>query len=736
MGTTSGPRVLGERATRDEFSVARRFVKQAKAKGYWQSGHHNDNFVLAVTEQVAPLLGCDVGMLVTVRIPREDALPVVIRTWQKESEILAGIRELPHVPTCLLKGQGFAIHSYVEGVPVEALCRGGRRMDLELVEALTALLAQSTLVSPEALPCLPPGWPRNHRDSRAFLKHLVLLADQQIRIPNWARFGGLFTALGVPEDALSRFAENVPEMTPRPYKLLHTDLHRGNVIVSYAGAALDSSALIGVDWELASYGDPLHDLATHLIRTGYPPDQHRDVISMWTQAMQVFCAKAIEGVENDLPRYVAFERAQSVYPDVMRAAQDLLQSPYDQESLDVATTTVRDAVLAAAEPLKLNYVPQYGEIERTLQTWRSERRRSAGGDRRRRPAAAVGWERDRRFPSRPDFPDALVQKVLTKEAKVRAERVFKGSAHRNSMVWVPEYGMPVVVRRRLKPETRAAESHLSENAVLREIEEQGAAVCAPRVLAVGATRPWNPFAIHTYEVPQGEMAPEHPKDGLTPSQTNALIEQLGAVTEMDAKRIDPLSCAEDFSFFDWYKERVLLLVRGVSGKARELAGILGLPDADGLEAFLDGLTVSPRKPALVHGDLSPWNLVLRRDELELTLIDWDMALIGDPLYDLVRHQWLTPTSPGIRETMRKRWKERLDPEFTANMDEDWPVYWKTETIRSAYVDLEHLVARTDRRAASVDRVVDSYGRTLLAATRILGLPPRRPANPYLAHALR
>ncbi len=52
---------------------------------------------------------------------------------------------------------------------------------------------------------------------------------------------------------------------------------------------------------------------------------------------------------------------------------------------------------------------------------------------------------------------------------------------------------------------------------------------------------------------------------------------------------------------------------------------------------------------------------MRRDDaLALAIIDWEMALVGDPLYDLVRHMNLTPTRPEIRDRMFRRW-ERLLP---------------------------------------------------------------------------
>ena len=40
-------------------------------------------------------------------------------------------------------------------------------------------------------------------------------------------------------------------MARRPYSLLHADLHRDNLIMTYGG----EPPLICVDWELATYGE-------------------------------------------------------------------------------------------------------------------------------------------------------------------------------------------------------------------------------------------------------------------------------------------------------------------------------------------------------------------------------------------------------------------------------------------------------------------------------------------------
>ena len=726
MGAPPLPRPLrGERATPDE--IIKEFVGQAEKLGQASSGHHNRNYVLPLTGAMAQLVGLEAGTSVTVRVRRADALPVVIRTWDDESQILDAIRGvLPHAPRCLIKGDHFSIHSYVEGMPLSSVCGNGKPVDTLLVKALAGLLAQMAQVRRVALPPLPAVWPRNDMDSQGFLQTLAHLADRQVRQPNWQAYGGLFAALGIPEDALIRLAERVPAMARRPYSLLHADLHRDNVIVSYDG----DPPLICVDWELATYGDPLHDLATHLVRMQYPSHQWDEVIEAWVERIQEVRPAAVNGLAKDLPRYVAFERAQSVYPDVMRAARSL-EEPFTQKRLDEATAEVRRALQAAAAPLQLRTVPSEGEIERALFRWLASR--SHGGiNGRGLVRKAVNWTPDRRVGVRADFPASAVRKALLLEGAAPAHRVFKGTAHLNSVVSVPGVDFPVIVRRRLQGVCRRELSFLSEHAVLRAIEEAPVEVAAPRVLALGMSYSRDPFAIHTY-VGSRDEPPCHPVYGLLPHEADGLVDQLSALTHVDYKQVDP--AAGEGGFFEWLRSQLVELVRDLPKESQQLARFLGLPDAARLQLILSRHQVSDRKPSLLHGDLNPWNLVRRDDRLALTIIDWEMAVVGDPLYDLVRHMHLTPTRPEIRDRMFRRWERGLPGEYTRNWRQDWRIYRGIETVRSAYVDLDRLVTGASLDAPNVRRAVDSYPMTLAAATAFLGLPVRPTANPYLARAL-
>ncbi|MEU6540621.1 aminoglycoside phosphotransferase family protein [Streptomyces sp. NPDC047000] len=683
-------------------------------------------------EDIARLLDRAPGTAVIVRVPRPDALPVVVRTWRRESDVLRAVRGvLPHAPECLAEGDGFAIHSHVEGVPLSAVCANGTPVDHLIVRALADLLAQMTRVRLRSLPPLPPGWPAAHTDSQAFLRKLAHAADEQIRQPNWAVHGGLFAALGIPDDALSQLAERVPPMSRRPFSLLHADLHRDNLILAYGGGP----PLVCVDWELATFGDPLYDLATHLVRMRYPEGQWPEVTEAWATAMRATRPAAVNGWAKDLRHYIRLERAQAAFADVMRAARTL-EGTFEQAVMDRATEEVGRALTAAAEPLGLRGVPTAKEIEGALLRWQVSRWALSGAGTGTRVSS---WRPDHRLGERPDFPHAAVTEALSQEGGAPASRVFKGTAHLNTVVRVPGHDVPVVVRRGLPDVSRREPRYLSEHRVLRAIELCGAPVGAPKALALGRDRQGEPFTVHTYEGPplgrdDGiDQPPDHPVNGLLPHEADALVDQLCALTAVDHRTVDPT--AGEGGFHPWLTRQLVALVAGLPRESRQLARLLGLPDADRLADILARHTVRERKPALLHGDLNPWNLVRRTDHLALTIIDWEMALVGDPLYDLVRHMHLTPTRPEIRTRMFTRWERGLDLAHTADWRQDWRVYRWLETVRSAYVDLDRLATGTGLDAPNVRRALASYAMTLAAAKAALGLPAHPTPNPYLTRAL-
>ncbi|MFJ9088774.1 phosphotransferase [Streptomyces sp. NPDC102384] len=693
-------------------------VERAEHDGVAVGGQHNINHVVRLTAEEARALDRPQDARVVVRRRRADVPPVVIRTWDDEPEILAALRDRGRpVPECLARFDDVAVHSYMEGTPLWDTHGDDGPPTERLIGALVQALADLARVPERSLPARPAYWPKDG-DGRGFLRTLLNRAEAQIRHVNWPAFGGLFTSLGVPENCLRLYASRAPRMTSRPFQLLHGDLHRGNVIVPPG----DEFRLTLVDWELASYGDPLHDLAVHLVRMGYAAEQWNQAIELWHKAMWGVRPEAVEGHESDLGHYIDFEHAQSVFPDVIRAA-DSLDEHCGQSELAAAATEVHRALEVASGPLRLRNVLMPSAIEPLLYRWRTAKKGRGRGE---AFSASIHWEPDERLPLPADFGPERVEQALWSERVAPARDVFKGTSHLGTFVDVRGFGR-VMVRRKVSTVNPIEPRCLDEHAVLRAIEESGAEASVPRVLALGTSDWGDQFTIQSYAGHHRDRGgPQHPEHGLLPGEVTDLVDQL---CQLAATRID---VAEQnmggLRFYPWLCRQLSVLVREMSPEAKKEADRLGLPDEHELEDRLLRHVMHGRRYGLLHGDLNPWNLVRREGRTGLTLIDWEMAMVGDPLYDLVRHIHLTPTTREIRGRMYARWSQRMPEQFTHGWASDVPVYQGLELVRSAYVDLERVVTRSGLDAPNVRRAVGAYSVTLRKALSWLEAPPQGPRS--------
>lgn len=329
------------------------------------AGYHNLNHVVEMPAPLARSLGFAPARKVKLRIPRVDSLTVVERVWPDEGAVLdalAGLPGLADTPRCLARLDGFAVHEYVEGSPLSALSGRGKPLEDRLLAQISDQLAAFTRVPVAALPPLPPRWARDG-DCGAFLRGRADFAEREVRARHWPVFGSLFRELGVPEGALRGLRDRLPELTSRPFALLHADLHRDNLIVRE-----DSGDLCLVDWELAMWGDPLHDLAVHLVRMRYPPEQEREVVERWRWSVERVRPDAARGLDADLPTYLAYEHAQSLYADTLRIARALGPGP-EPGRVAADAALVRGALLVAEQPLRLSGVPTLTEVTRALVGW-------------------------------------------------------------------------------------------------------------------------------------------------------------------------------------------------------------------------------------------------------------------------------------------------------------------------------------------------------------------------------
>ncbi|GAA3800920.1 phosphotransferase [Streptomyces coacervatus] len=325
-------------------------------------GHHNTNYVLRAGLLLALLLGVKPFIRFKYRVSQA-TLEVVPRIWPREADVLEVVcRSLREVPRCFAASGDRSLHGYSRGRPLSERNPDGS-IDNILMREFAAFFVRTAMVPVEELPSLPEDWPVDG-DSNGFLHWLIDFTEQCVHLRNLDRFGYLFDAVGIPRDAMTRFKEDHRSLTSRPFVLLHTDVHRANVIVRRKKISV-------IDWELALYGDPLHELATHIVRMGYGEGERRQMITLWAQALEeAGLGMLTAGLHEDLAIYLAFEYAQSAFTDVMRAALSL---PADAEELHfrVAGKRVNRAMERAREPLKLDDVPVLEKLVQALREWHS-----------------------------------------------------------------------------------------------------------------------------------------------------------------------------------------------------------------------------------------------------------------------------------------------------------------------------------------------------------------------------
>jgi hypothetical protein len=332
-------------------------------------GYHHETYVI-------PLPAAAVGPQSArgkCREPRSNLLWFDRRCFASEETLLLALQgRITGIPDLIEVAEGVRLQRFIEGRTLNSLHGFGKEVPDGITAQILDLFRQMARVTPASLEvereCRPEDRPAEG-DTGGFLERLVCFAEERVYRENVNRFPGLFASLNLDGDAFGRLRKHVAGLSERPFCLLHADLHRKNFIVDGRGG------LWTIDWELAMFGDPLYDLATHLYLMRYPKAQHDLVAKQWCEAMEEERKGSSNGWEEDLPRLLDFKRAQSVFTDVVRATQLLVSG---ELALEKAGMKVRQVLTAAAEPLGLDSVPPPSDI------------RSSLGRARRRLAGAAG----------------------------------------------------------------------------------------------------------------------------------------------------------------------------------------------------------------------------------------------------------------------------------------------------------------------------------------------------------
>ncbi|AXK34508.1 aminoglycoside phosphotransferase family protein [Streptomyces armeniacus] len=329
-------------------------------------GYHREWYVVRSSGELAELGRLKVGE------PREGVLWFDRRCFPSEEALLMELagREVPRIPPVRRIGtDGPAIHGFVEGSTLAELAPSGRPVDRHHVDQIMELFRGLAGVRPGDLSLMPAGSeggdgeaPVQDRDSAGFLTGLLRFTREHGYTRRRPEYGRLFDRLGVPAHAFddaSQLGVQAAQLTERPFCLLHGDLHRENFIVD------PSDGLWTIDWELATIGDPLYDLATHLHLMHYPSEQEKEVVARWCGVMEEALPGATAALDPDLDRYLRFKRVQSVCTDVVRHAAAVRDARPARraEQLGATATSVHRILLRAAEALGLPEVPSPGTVE-------------------------------------------------------------------------------------------------------------------------------------------------------------------------------------------------------------------------------------------------------------------------------------------------------------------------------------------------------------------------------------
>lgn len=133
----------------------------------------------------------------------------------------------------------------------------------------------------------------------------------------------------------------------------------------------------------------------------------------------------------------------------------------------------------------------------------------------------------------------------------------------------------------------------------------------------------------------------------------------------------------------------------------------------GLRRRADGL--ASRSFSLLHGDLHRFNFIVDRAG-DLWTIDWELAMIGDPLYDLATHLHLMRYSPREAERIARLWAgavEGVRPECAKGWSEDLDVLRDYKRAQSVYTDVIRGAVALEQPGGRLN-----WGRLPLVAHRV------------------
>lgn len=214
-----------------------------------------------------------------------------------------------------------------------------------------------------------------------------------------------------------------------------------------------------------------------------------------------------------------------------------------------------------------------------------------------------------------------------------ARRIGEGAGIANALYLLSRVDHRFVLRRppAVKNDPSASDT-LREWRILTALEGTPVPHPAPRLLCEDPSVIGAPFMIMDHIdgfTPGFDMPPELAADaGFKAQLADAYVDGIAALSQVDWQGRGLAGLGRPDGFLERQVPRWLAQLERY--RTRQLAGL------DELAAWLEANRPTMSAPAIIHGDYSPYNVMVGRDRPArlVAIVDWDTGTIGDPLLDI------------------------------------------------------------------------------------------------------
>ncbi|MGW4412004.1 aminoglycoside phosphotransferase family protein [Nonomuraea sp. NPDC004702] len=245
--------------------------------------------------------------------------------------------------------------------------------------------------------------------------------------------------------------------------------------------------------------------------------------------------------------------------------------------------------------------------------------------------------------------------------------------------------------------------------------------CVPKLLHVSQSPP---FQIHEFIAggivnsiaPRGTRVP--------PAVLTDVVELLGQLTMVPLDRLPALPPswpvdAATAAFATRLSDMTAQVYDTFHESYQSLFSALGIPDDPLAPILALWPELTPRPLMLVHGDLHRKNMIFR--DGHVVFLDWELALWGDPVYDLAVHLFKMTYYDDERQAVLAGWLRSMPAPCTQGWEKDLRIYLAHERVKTAIVHTvryTQLISGGRLSAAEEDHLIGKLTRQLNAAGAI------------------